>query len=60
VSDPRRRLPVTDGPEVRQRVDLLLASRAGGYWCLADGGIRKYSGTNVESDFGPYPWGQFP
>jgi signal transduction histidine kinase/ligand-binding sensor domain-containing protein len=49
-------LPVTEGPEVRQRLDLLLASRAGGYWCLADGGIRKYSGTQVETDFGPYPW----
>jgi signal transduction histidine kinase/ligand-binding sensor domain-containing protein len=46
----------TNGPEVRERLDLLLASRAGGYWCLADGVIRKYSGTRVVSDFGPYPW----
>jgi signal transduction histidine kinase/ligand-binding sensor domain-containing protein len=52
--------PVTDGPEVRQRVDLLLASRSGGYWCLADGIIRKYSGTNVESELGPYPWANSP
>jgi signal transduction histidine kinase/ligand-binding sensor domain-containing protein len=50
-------LPVTDGPEVRQQLDLLLASRAGGYWLLADGLIRKYSGIQVESDFGRYPWG---
>jgi signal transduction histidine kinase/ligand-binding sensor domain-containing protein len=49
-------LPTTDGPEVRERLDLLLASRVGGYWCLADGVIRKYSGTNVQSDFGSYPW----
>ena len=37
-------------------VDLLLASKSGGYWCLADGLIRKYSGTRLEKDFGPYPW----
>jgi ligand-binding sensor domain-containing protein/signal transduction histidine kinase len=49
-------LPVTHGPAVRERLDLLLASRSGGYWCLADGVIRKYSGTRVESDFGAYPW----
>ncbi len=49
-------LPVARGPAVRSRLNLLLASRAGGYWCLADGVIRKYSGTRVESDFGPYPW----
>jgi signal transduction histidine kinase/ligand-binding sensor domain-containing protein len=49
-------LPATNGPEVRERLDLLLASRAGGYWCLADGIIRKYSGTKVESDLGSYPW----
>jgi signal transduction histidine kinase/ligand-binding sensor domain-containing protein len=54
---PAASLPVTDGPEVRQQLDLLLASRSGGYWCLADGGIRKYSGTRVEIDFVPYPWG---
>jgi signal transduction histidine kinase/ligand-binding sensor domain-containing protein len=50
-------LPVTVGPEVRQRLDLLLASHVGGYWCVADDRIRKYSGTQVEVDFGAYPWG---
>ena len=33
-------------------MDLLLASRSGGYWCLADGVIRKYSGTRVERTSG--------
>ncbi len=46
----------TEGPVVHQQLDLLLASRAGGYWCLADGVIRKYSGTRVEIDFKSYPW----
>ena len=50
-------LPVTAGPKVRQQVDLLLASHAGGYWCLADGGIRKYSDTQAQGAFWPYPWG---
>jgi signal transduction histidine kinase/ligand-binding sensor domain-containing protein len=50
------RLPTTNGPEVRERLDLLLASRDGGYWCLADGVIRKYSDTRMDRDFGPYPW----
>lgn len=49
-------LPVVVGPET-MRVDLLLASRAGGYWRLAQGRIRKYSGTNLVEDFGAYPWG---
>jgi ligand-binding sensor domain-containing protein/signal transduction histidine kinase len=49
-------LPVVDGPEVGQHLDLLLASRGGGYWCLADGVIRKYSGSQVVSNLGPYPW----
>ena len=49
-------LPATDDPLGRKDLDLLLASQSGGYWCLADGFIRKYSGTRVEKDFGPYPW----
>jgi signal transduction histidine kinase/ligand-binding sensor domain-containing protein len=52
-------LPVTDGPPVRQHLDLLLASRSGGYWCLADGVIRKFTGTQPTLDFGPYPWRGF-
>jgi signal transduction histidine kinase/ligand-binding sensor domain-containing protein len=49
-------LPRSKGPEVRQ-LDLLVTSQAGGYWCLADNSIRKYSGTKIELDLGPYPWG---
>ena len=50
------RLPVVNGPDVLLKLDLLLASRTGGYWCLADGVIRKFTGTQVESNFGAYPW----
>ncbi|HEY3863346.1 MAG TPA: two-component regulator propeller domain-containing protein [Verrucomicrobiae bacterium] len=49
-------LPAKPGPEVRQQLDFLLASRAGGYWRLADGVIRKYSGTQPEGAGWPYPW----
>jgi signal transduction histidine kinase/ligand-binding sensor domain-containing protein len=52
----KKPLPVTAGPQVRQRLDMLLASRAGGYWCLADGGIRKYSAAGAAGGFWPYPW----
>jgi ligand-binding sensor domain-containing protein/signal transduction histidine kinase len=48
-------LPIVKNLTARQ-VDLLLASRSGGFWCLADGLIRKYSAGKVERDFGPYPW----
>src|SRR5208282_1050141 len=48
--------PTTDGPPVEKQLDFLLASQSGGYWCLADGLIRKYAGSRVEKDFGPYPW----
>ncbi len=48
-------LPLVAGPEVGQ-LDLLLACRGGGFWCLADGAIRKYAGRRVEKDFGAYPW----
>jgi signal transduction histidine kinase/ligand-binding sensor domain-containing protein len=49
-------LPTTPGPAVERQLDLLLASRSGGFWCLADGFIRKYSGTNVVGAAIPYPW----
>ncbi len=50
-------LPVIKGPPVSQ-VDLLLASRAGGYWRLADGVISKCDGTNLVRFFARYPWTQ--
>jgi signal transduction histidine kinase/ligand-binding sensor domain-containing protein len=52
----RKPLPLAAGPPVRRQLDLLLASRTGGYWCLADGGIRKYSGAQRETNVWPYPW----
>jgi signal transduction histidine kinase/ligand-binding sensor domain-containing protein len=37
-------------------VDLLVASKRGGYWCLANGRIQKWKLDHLEKDFGPYPW----
>jgi signal transduction histidine kinase/ligand-binding sensor domain-containing protein len=48
-------LPVQTNLSVRQ-LDLLLASRQGGFWCLAEGHILKWT-TNGLVDFGTYPWG---
>ncbi len=38
------------------RLDFLLASKAGGFWRLANGRIQKCKGDRVERDFGLYPW----
>ena len=38
------------------RVDFLVASQGGGFWCLADGHVQKWSNFSVEHDYGPYPW----
>jgi signal transduction histidine kinase/ligand-binding sensor domain-containing protein len=38
------------------QLKFLLASRDGGYWRIADGVVQKCAGTNVEKDFGAYPW----
>ncbi len=40
------------------RLDFLLASRHGGYWRLADGRVQHWRTNHLESDFGPYPWGE--
>jgi signal transduction histidine kinase/ligand-binding sensor domain-containing protein len=53
----RAPLPVIQGPPISQ-CDLLLASRSGGYWRLADGAICKCSGTNVVRVLARYPWMQ--
>jgi ligand-binding sensor domain-containing protein/signal transduction histidine kinase len=42
-------LPVTG-------VDLLLASRSGGYWRLGNRRIQKWTQNRLERDWGPYPW----
>jgi ligand-binding sensor domain-containing protein/signal transduction histidine kinase len=38
------------------QVDYLVASRGGGFWCLADGHVQKWRNFNLERDFGTYPW----
>jgi ligand-binding sensor domain-containing protein/signal transduction histidine kinase len=42
------------------RVDFLVASQSGGFWCLADGHVQKWRNFIVERDFGPYPWNNVP
>jgi signal transduction histidine kinase/ligand-binding sensor domain-containing protein len=37
-------------------LNLLLPSKQGGYWRLADGHVQKCRGNQVERDLGPYPW----
>jgi ligand-binding sensor domain-containing protein/signal transduction histidine kinase len=38
-------------------LDFLLPSQTGGFWCLARGRIRKWSGGHLEPGFDwPYPW----
>ena len=36
------------------RVDFLLASRVGGFWCLADGQIQKWGTNQLQRTLGPY------
>ena len=38
------------------QVDYLVASRDGGFWCLADGHVQKWRNFKVERDYGTYPW----
>lgn len=38
------------------RVDYLLASAHGGFWCLADGYIQKWRNFRSEREPIPYPW----
>jgi signal transduction histidine kinase/ligand-binding sensor domain-containing protein len=58
--DPAKVRSQTPLPEMARvplgHLDFLLASRSGGYWRIADGLIEKCDGTNVEQNFGPYPW----
>jgi len=36
-------------------VDFLVASKDGGFWCLADNHVQKWRNFQVERDYGPYP-----
>jgi ligand-binding sensor domain-containing protein len=47
---PGFRVPATN------RLDLLLASQAGGYWRLADGQVQKWRSNRLERVLGVYPW----
>ena len=37
-------------------IHFLLASRNGGFWLLANGGIQRYKAGQLESTWGPYSW----
>jgi signal transduction histidine kinase/ligand-binding sensor domain-containing protein len=37
-------------------LDLLLASKMGGRWQLANGRVQKWRGTELIKDYGAYPW----
>ncbi|MGB7767995.1 MAG: two-component regulator propeller domain-containing protein [Verrucomicrobiia bacterium] len=39
-----------------QRLDYILASQPGGTWRLIDGRVQKWGSTQLENDWGPYPW----
>ena len=43
-----------------EHIDLLLASKRGGYWRLADHRIQKWNLDHLEHDYGPYPWRDVP
>ena len=48
----------TTGPPrlvARGKVDYLVASARGGFWCLA-GHIQKWRNFRLEKDYGEYPW----
>jgi ligand-binding sensor domain-containing protein/signal transduction histidine kinase len=40
-----------------QRFDYLLAGQSGGTWRLIDGQVQKWGPTQIEKNWGPYPWG---
>jgi ligand-binding sensor domain-containing protein/signal transduction histidine kinase len=49
-------LPVDQNIQVG-KLDYVLAGGRGGTWRLVNGRIQKWSATRLETDFGPYPWG---
>ncbi len=58
--DPKSAPNSTTPPEERSvpvgKLDFMLASKAGGYWRLADGLIQKWTAHHLERDWGAYPW----
>jgi ligand-binding sensor domain-containing protein/signal transduction histidine kinase len=58
-------LPGRSEPQVQeelpvQDLDLLVPSRRGGYWRLADGRVQHCRTNRLERDYGPYPWNRVP
>jgi ligand-binding sensor domain-containing protein/signal transduction histidine kinase len=47
---------LTEESRENLRPDLLLASRSGGHWRLANGRIQKWTTNSTPQDFGSYPW----
>jgi ligand-binding sensor domain-containing protein/signal transduction histidine kinase len=40
-----------------EKLDFILAGQRGGTWRLINGRVQKWSVTQLEKDFGAYPWG---
>ena len=39
------------------KLDFILSGQRGGTWRLVNGRVQKWSSTRLETDLGPYPWG---
>lgn len=52
--------PVTEHETRLTRLDLLLASRNGGHWRLANGRVQLWHGRELQTDYGGYPWSRVP
>ena len=40
-----------------EKLDFILAGQRGGTWRLINGRVQKWNTTQLEKDFGSYPWG---
>ena len=40
-----------------EKLDFILAGQRAGTWRLINGRVQKWNATQLEKDFGPYPWG---
>ena len=52
--------PTVDQETTLAKLDLLLASREGGHWRLADGRVQFWHNRVLDRDYGPYPWSRVP
>ena len=43
-----------------RKLDSISASQRGGTWRLINSRVQKWSPSQLEKDFGPYPWGDSP